>query len=219
MAYLIVLVGLILGLIVFTFTFIISRRNGRYYLAPLITFLFFGIIVAYSLIIVGGFEGMGYFLVAIGVLLSSIIGTLLLPLLIKKNMNKKYKKHDNIILLILPVLFLVLVGILIFPRGGHWIIAESSIAPVEEEGYRISTISEGRKSVTLYFGNDYLGKEVEVEKVSNWGSTEIILNFIDGNENDKVPFIQIGIKEIKEPLKVESSDGASFENIKEAKIN
>lgn len=213
MAYLIMLGGLFLGFIFFMFTFIVSKRSGKYYLAPIITFLFSGIIVAYSVFVVGGFEGMGYLFVAAGFFTISVLGTLSLPFLIRRIESRHLNKRDKISLLVLPIIFFATIWIAIYSEDRYWIIEQASAAPVEIEGYRISTISEGRKEVTLLLGEEYLGKEIEVENVSKRGPTEITLRFVDEGEENKVPFIQIGIKEINEPLKVQTTDGVIFEPI------
>ena len=207
------LIGLVLGMIFYAFIFIVSKRSGKYYLAPLITFLFSGVIVAYSLFLVGGFEGMGYLFLAVGFFIVSILGTLFLPLLIRKNESQQLNKRDKISLVVLPIIFFATIAITILSEDEYWIIEQASVAPAETEGYRISTISEGNKAITLQFGEKYLGKEIEIEKVSKFGSTEIILKFVDGGENDKVPFIQIGLYEINEPLKVQTTDGEIFQPI------
>lgn len=213
MAYLIMLGGLFLGLIFFTFVFIVSKRNGNYYLAPVVTFLFSLIIVAYSIFFVGGFEGMAYLFVAGGFLIISVIGTLLLPIITRRIKSQQLHKGDKISLVVLPILFFAIIGLTIYSDDGYWIIAQASAAPAETEGYRISTISEGKKEITILLGEEYLGKEIQVEDVSKWGSTEITLKLIDEGVDGKVPFIQIGIDEIKEPLKLQTTDGVIFEEI------
>lgn len=207
------LIGLVLGMIFYAFIFIVSKRSGKYYLAPLITFLFSGVIVAYSLFLVGGFEGMGYLFLAVGFFIVSILGTLFLPLLIRKNESQQLNKKDKISLVVLPAIFFATIVITILSEDAYWIIEQASVAPAETEGYRISTISEGSKAITLLLGEKYLGQEIEIEKVSKFGSTEIILKFVDGGENDKVPFIEIGLYEINEPLKVLTTDGKDFQQI------
>ncbi|MGN7479847.1 YesK family protein [Solibacillus silvestris] len=211
--YLIMLGGLFLGVLFFAFVFIASKKSGKYYLAPVITFLFSGMIVAYSLFLVGGFEGMGYLFLAVGFLVVSIVGTLLLPLLIPKITSQHLNKRDKISLLLLPIIFFATIGISIISQDGYWIIEQASAAPVETEGYRISTISEGSKAITLLLGEKYLGKEIEIKNVNKWGPTEIILRLVDGGDDDQVPFIQIGLKEINEPLKVQTTEGVTFELI------
>src|SRR5690554_4160680 len=103
MAYLIMLGGLFLGLIFFTFVFIVSKRNGNYYLAPMVTFLFSLLIVVYSIFFVGGFEGMGYLFIAGGFLTISVIGTLLLPLITRRIKSQQLHKGDKISLVVLPI--------------------------------------------------------------------------------------------------------------------
>ncbi|MEK5080275.1 hypothetical protein MKX73_15200 [Solibacillus sp. FSL W7-1436] len=213
MAYIIMLVGLFLGVLFFSFVFIASKRSGKYYLAPVVTFLFSGLIVAYSLFLVGGFEGMGYLFLAGGFFIVSVFGTLLLPLLIRNKESQHLNKKDKISLVLLPVLFFAIIGLSIFSQEGYWIIEQASAAPVETERYRISTISEGSKAITLLLGEKYLGKKIEVESVSKWGSTEIILKFVDGGEDDKVPIVQIGLNEINGSLKVQTTDGEIFKPI------
>ena len=52
-----------------------------------------------------------------------------------------------------------------------------------------------------------------MKKVSKLGATEIILKFVDGGDDDKVPYIKIGLYEINEPLKVQTTDGDIFQSI------
>ncbi|SOC38273.1 hypothetical protein [Salinicoccus kekensis] len=213
MAYIIMLGGIFLGSIVYMFTFIVLKKSGNHYLAPVITILFSAIIVAYGLFFVGGFEGMAYLFLAVGFLTVSIIGAMFLPLLTRQSRPQQLNKRDKISLVVLPVIFFATIGVAVWSQQGYWIIDQANAAPVETEGYQISTISEGSKAVTLLLGEEYLGTEIEVENVSEIGATEITLNFEDGGQDDKVPFIQIGLREINEPLKVETTDGESFEQI------
>ena len=148
MLFLIILIGMFLGFIIFTFTFIVSKKNSKYYLAPIITFLMAIGITAYGIFFIGGFEGMGYGLVAIGFLSISIIGTLLLPLFIQKKSSQQFKKGDKIWLFILPIMFFLTIGLVIYSDKGYWIIEQGETSG-EKEGYIISTIMEGRKEVFL----------------------------------------------------------------------
>ncbi|CAM2732001.1 YesK family protein [Salinicoccus roseus] len=219
MTYLIMLGGIFLGSILFMFIFIISKKSGKYYLAPIITILFSAMIVAYSLFFVGGFEGMAYLFVAVGFLFVSILGALFLPFLIRRREPRQLGKRDKISLLILPVIFFATIGIAIWAEQDYSIIYQTRVAPADTEGYKISTISEGRKAVTLLLGEEYVGTEVEVESVSERDSTEITLNFEDEVQDGKVPFIQISLKEINEPLTVQTADGQTFEQINGPPVN
>ncbi|MEO4052416.1 YesK family protein [Solibacillus sp. CAU 1738] len=212
MVYLIILIGMFLGFIFFTFTFIASKKNGKYYLAPIITFLMAIGITAYGIFFIGGFEGMGYGLLATGFLFISIIGTLLLPLFIRKKSSQQFKKGDKISLFILPIVFFLTIGLIIYSDKGYWIIEQGETSG-EKEGYRISTILEGRKEVLLILGEEYLGKEIVVKKVSRRGPTKITVEIVEGNNKNKAPFIKIGLDEINEPLKVQTTDGVIFNSI------
>jgi len=54
---------------------------------------------------------------------------------------------------------------------------------------------------------------MEVEKVSTWGSTKITVKITDGNSKKSVPFLRIGLDEIKEPLEVTTTDGLRIQPI------
>lgn len=210
--------GVFFGLIIFVFTFIASKKNGKYYLAPIITFLLAIAITAYGLIIIGGFEGMAYGFLAAGFLIVSIAGTLLLPLLTRKEASRQFRKKDKLSLVILPIIFFAAIGLVIYSDQGYWLIDKGTKSYVQEENgmdtyYRVSTISEGKRQVTLMLGEKYSGKEIKVDSVSKWGPTEITVELTDGNNENKTPYITIGLDEIKEPLKVQTTDGVEFESV------
>ncbi|WP_010651556.1 YesK family protein [Oceanobacillus massiliensis] len=210
----IILGGLFLGSIVFLFTFTASKKNGKYYMAPIITFFFFIAVTAYGVIVIRGFEGMGYGLLGVGFLIASIVGTLLLPLLTRSKGARQFGKKDKLILFTLPILFFATIGLSIYFEQGYWII-ETNYVEGEGNYYEISTISEGKKQVSLILGEKYFGKDIEVEKVSKWGPTEITVKIVDGGNEDKFPYIRIGLDEIKDPLKVQTTDGVVFESVRE----
>ena len=80
-----------------------------------------------------------------------------------------------------------------------------------ETYYEVTTISEGRKQVTLVLGKEYSGKNVEVDNVSRWESTEITIKITDEGMEDKTPYIWIGLDEIKDPLTIQTTDGVVIE--------
>ncbi|BAC13206.1 hypothetical protein [Oceanobacillus iheyensis HTE831] len=210
--FLILLGGVFLSFIVFMFTFISSKKSGKYYLAPIVTFLFSIGIAAYSIIVIRGFEGMGYLFLAAGFLITSVIVTIFLPKLIRRKSSKQFKRSDKFSLVFLPIIFFSMIGLVIYSDQGYWIINQGSTDSYAEiEGYRVSTISEGNKQVSLLLGKDYTGKKIEVENVSKRGPTEITVNILEGEEEDKTPFIEIGLDEINEPLKVQTTEGLIFE--------
>ncbi|WP_077604947.1 YesK family protein [Oceanobacillus sojae] len=210
----ILLMGIFFGIIVFLFTFIASKKSGKYYTAPIVTFLFSLAIVAYSVIIVGGFEGMGIGVLGVGFLIVSIAGTLLMPLLTKRNFARSFTRKDTWTLILLPILLFAVIGLSIYLEDNYWVIddGETDIVEGEDSYYEVSTILEGRKQVSLKLGEEYAGKTVEVEKVSKWGATEVTVKIVDGESNGKTGYIHIGLDEITEPLTVQTTDGVVFES-------
>lgn len=207
----IIIIGLFLGFTLFAFTFIASKQNGKYYLAPIVTFLMSIAITAYGLFFVGGFEGMAYGILAVGFLFSSIIGTLLLPLFTRKKSPRSLNRADKICLAILPILFFLTIGAIVYSDKGYWII-DQGVTNGEVEGYKTSTGMEGTGIISLMLGEDYIGKNIEVKKVSRSGPTVITVKIIEGGEPTKSPYIKIGLDEIKEPLRIQTTEGIIFES-------
>ncbi|AOM84351.1 hypothetical protein [Salisediminibacterium beveridgei] len=210
--------GLFLGAIIYMFTFIVCKQTGQYYLAPLMTFLFSILITAFGMFVIGGFEGMAYGFLATGFLLVSIIGALFLPLFVRKKEPQKLKRTDKVSLFILPILFFTMIGLTLYSDQGYWVIDQGTMTYDETSSrngdyYRMSTISEGKKQLSLRLGEDYLGKAIEVDHVSRWGSTEITVRIVEGDDETKTPYLSIGLNEIKEPLQVKTTDGVEFESI------
>jgi|SRR5690625_388289 len=207
-------VGLVLGSIVFMFMHIASKRSGRYYLAPLATFLVAILLTLYGLIVIGGFEGMGYGVLAFGFLLIAIIGTLLLPIKMRKGVGRKdFSKKDKISLFLLPFLLIAIIFSLNYFEKDYWIIEEGT-QPYNEsirDGYTTSTISEGRKMIHIELGEDYEGKMIQVKKVTHRGATTIVIDIQDHGIQQQVPFIKIGLDQIKDDLIVKTTDDVIIE--------
>lgn len=205
-------IGAFLGFIMFTFTFIASKKNGKYYLAPIVTFLMSIAITTYGLFFVGGFEGMAYGILAAEFLLISIIGTLLLPLLTRKKASGQLNQVDKISLAILPLLFFLTIGAVVYFDKGYWLIQEG-VTNGEVQGYKTSTGMEGVEEISLILGKDFVGKKIEVKKVSRSGPTIITVKITEDGDTTMSPYITIGLDEIKDPLQIQTTDGVIFEPI------
>ncbi|MGJ9384334.1 hypothetical protein [Salipaludibacillus sp. CF4.18] len=215
--YQIMLFGIYSGLIIFIFTFIASKKTGRFYLAPLTTFFAAVAVTVYGFTVVGGFGGMGYGFLGLSILSVAVGGTLILKLLVRKVDKKRLNKIDKGSLVVLPIILLTSIALIIYLEDNYWIIEKGETPFVEDETmaknyYRVSTISEGSKQIFLSLNNEYLGKEIEVEKVSKWGATEITVQIVDGDNQNHRPYIMIGVDEIIEPLKVQTTDGVIFDS-------
>lgn len=98
--------GFIFSIIIFAFVFILTKRNEKYYLAPLMTFIAIVTTVFCSIFLVGGWEGMGIGVLAAGGLPAVIIGTILIPFITK---NAKPKpKSDKLFTILLPITFILI---------------------------------------------------------------------------------------------------------------
>lgn len=210
MLFLIMPFGLLCGFLLFLFTFTASKRSGKYYMAPLVTFFAAGAITMFGLIFVGGFEGMSYGMLGFGFLVAAIIGTILLPIKLRKDGGKRaFSNKDKWSLFLIPLILIVLVGSLVYFNEEHWIIEEGTRASNGQvsEGYATSTIAEGRKMVSLSLGEKYVGKTIRVEKVKQRGATTIVIEIKDDGKPGEVPYIKIGVDEIVNPLTIETTDG------------
>ncbi|KOS61343.1 MULTISPECIES: hypothetical protein [Lysinibacillus] len=204
----IVLVGFILGACIFLFTLIALKKTGKFYLAPIVTFLIAVLTVLYGLFKVGGFEGMGFGIIGVGILTAAIGGTSLLPFM-KGIKQSEFNKVDKSILFIVPVLIFAIIGWTITLDKGYWINEEGVIAAGNDTSsyYEVSTISEGMKQIHIQLGEKYEGKHLEVKDVKTLGNTEITVKVGDKGKETGLPFIKIGLEKIVEPLVVQTTDG------------
>lgn len=213
----IIFYGFFFGLIIYVFTLIASKKNGQFYMAPLVTFIAALLITAYGLLKVGGFEGMAYGFLGVCFIIVAIVGVLILPFIAKKLNGKQLNKVDKSLLVILPIIFLATVGMIGYSEDGYWVIDKGAVIinnDQPESYYNVTTISEGAKQVHIQLGEKYAGKWIELQKVKKIGNTEVILKIVDEVDNNKQPFITIGLDEINEPLKIETTDGEEINLIR-----
>src|SRR5699024_3597524 len=167
-----------------------------------------------GLIVVRGWEGMAYGLLASGFLISSIAGTLFLPVLVCRNNVQQFKKKDKVSLVILAVIFFSVVVPALYSGAEYWIIdqGETTIVKNDSVDYKVYPTFEGKKRLELRLGEKYLGKTIEVDGVSKWGATKVTVDIVEGEDEEKVPYITIGLDDVREPLTVQTTDGVVFES-------
>lgn len=199
------LIGIFLGTIIFSFTLIVAKKTGKMYIAPVGTLFVALFIIMYSIFKIGGFEGMGYGFLGASILIVAIIGFIVLPFLPKK-MNNELNKVEKTLLVILPIVFFITIGALVYSNKSYWIIDQGQIEMSGQSYYNVTTILEGRKQLHIQLGEEYEGKAIEVEKVKKIGNTEVILKITERADDTKEPYITIGLDEIVEPLKVRTTD-------------
>ena len=199
------LIGLFLGTIIFSFTLIVAKKTGKAYIAPVVTLFVALFVIMYSIFKIGGFEGMGYGFLGATILLVAIIGFISLPFLPKK-ISHELTKVEKTLLVILPIMFFITIGALLYSNKSYWIIDWGQIETSGPSYYYVQTISEGAKQLHIQLGDGYAGKAIEVEKVKNVGNTEVILKITDRADDTKEPYITIGLYEIVEPLQVRTTN-------------
>ena len=199
------LIGIFLGTILFSFTLIVAKKTGKAFIAPVVTLFVALFVIVYSIFKVGGFEGMGYGLIGVSILTVAIIGFIVLPFLPKK-ISHELNKIEKTLLVILPIVFFITIGSLVYANKSYWIIDQGQIEMSGTSYYNVTTILEGRKQLHIQLGEEYEGKEIEVEKVKKMGNTEVILKITDRADDTKKPYITIGLDEIVEPLEVRTTD-------------
>lgn len=123
MYYLTILMGVILGITLFLFLFIIAKKTGLYYLPPLITFLVAVGIIVYSLG-VGDIGKLNYGLLGIGFLIAAVGSALLLPARLRTSEKRSWTKGDVIGLFILPCIIATSFTFFTYADIGNWMSEE-----------------------------------------------------------------------------------------------
>ena len=199
------LLGLFLGTIIFSFTLIAAKKFDRVYFAPAVTLFVALFVIMYSIFKIGGFEGMAYGLLGTTILIVAMIGFVLLPIFSKK-MNDELTNVDKSLLIILPVVFFVTIGALLYTNKSYWVIAQGQLEAGGPSYYNVTTISEGKKQLHIQLGEEYAGKAIEIEKVKHISNTEVSIKITDRADDTKEPYIKIRLDKIVEPLKVRTTN-------------
>lgn len=213
----IIFFGFFFGLIIYVFTLIASKKNGQFYIAPLVTFIAALLITAYGLFKVGGFEGMAYGFLGVCFIVIAVVGVVILPFIAKKLKVNELNKIDKSLLVILPIIFFATIGLIVYSDEGYWVIDKGAVMinnDRNESYYNVTNISEGAKQVHIQLGEKYAGKWIEIKKVKTIGKTEVILKIVDGDDSNKQPFITIGMDEIVEPFKINTTNGEEISLIR-----
>ncbi|WP_025784567.1 YesK family protein [Sporosarcina sp. D27] len=67
-------IGLILGFLLFSFIYILTKRSEKRYIASVVTAFSGIVIIVASILLLGGFEGMGFGIIGIGFVVIAIAG-------------------------------------------------------------------------------------------------------------------------------------------------
>ena len=80
----------------------------------------------------------------------------------------------------------------------------------DKRGFKVFTISEGRKMVVISTGDAERSLELDNVKVDS-GNTKVILKEMENKNDEANPYIMVGISAIKGELFVQDADGNSYD--------
>ncbi|SHN35538.1 hypothetical protein [Gracilibacillus kekensis] len=116
MLFVYILFGFFLGLNVLFYSYLKINKTNFLFIPPIIVFLLAILCTGYGLLSTdNGWEGMTYGIIGFGIVLSSIIGVALVPVLYKYNTNSLDKKIKRYTMIILGVCFILCFIFVWFP--------------------------------------------------------------------------------------------------------
>jgi len=79
-------------------------------------------------------------------------------------MNNELTKVEKTLLVILPIMFFITIGALVYSNKSYWIIDQGQIEASGPSYYTVTTISEGSKQLHIQLGEQYAGKQLKLKK-------------------------------------------------------
>ncbi|GAA5417018.1 hypothetical protein Pryu01_02079 [Paraliobacillus ryukyuensis] len=165
MLFQIILIGLLIGANLFFFTYLITKKNKLVYLSPLVTFLSIPLFLAYGLYVVRGWEGMTFLFISLGILIVSVIGTVLLSFRSRKSIPNNVKKLEKVGVFLLPFLLVSSLLLITYLDKEYWVLEKGVSVASSESYYKTSDLIEGNKQVYIKLSEEYIGKEINIEDV------------------------------------------------------
>jgi hypothetical protein len=212
------LVGTIIGLIIFSLTYLFSRNliNSNRVVVVLLS----GIIsLLLSLTFIGGFEGMPFGVLSIGIITTSILFSFF-------SKSPLWKKS---IYTFLILSFISYNAFLYFNKVDYWIVKKthyySSYNEVsrylqslqentEIKGYKTFRITEGNKGVVLSLGDNMAGNNIEILDVKEEGKTTIIkIKTFYNQSQEKNPVVMVGLHRLQPEVIIMDTDGTIYEKV------
>ncbi|EIT84876.1 hypothetical protein A374_14330 [Fictibacillus macauensis ZFHKF-1] len=207
-------IGLIAGVGLYALTYLFSQKLAH--LKRALTVFIAGVVALLaSLIVIGGFEGMPYGMLGFGLITSAVV----LAILGRKALWRKVA---------FLLIMVVAAGSLFFTHSNvhYWVIektdhmgSEDALAYSKQleinpsiKGYKIFTISEGKKGVMLSLGEQRAGNTIQVKSVKGQGDETVIeVSSTHNKSQEKNPWIMIGVDSLQSNVIVKDVDGTVYE--------
>ncbi|WP_432355475.1 YesK family protein [Sporosarcina sp. A2] len=110
-----VAIGLILGFLLFSFIYILTKRSEKRYFASLITALVGIFTIVSSILLIGGFEGMGFGIIGIGFVVIAIVGIFVFLFKPVNPQNAQpLSASDKRNLIVIPIVFVIVIVFTLF---------------------------------------------------------------------------------------------------------
>ena len=213
------LIGLLIGLACYSLTYLFSKTISnpkRVIIVAIIGAVFlFG-----SIFVIGGFEGMPFGVLSIGIFTVSILLAFL----------GRFPIWTKTVYVVIILTFVFIVSADYLNKVDYWVIKkrdfEGEIITYAEglqndptiRGYRTFTISEGDPGIVLSLGDQMAGNNIEVLDVKEDGGTTVIqIRTFYNQSPDKNPYIMIGLNRLKQDVIIMDTDGTIYENIIQAR--
>ncbi|MGG4469502.1 hypothetical protein ABER68_15825 [Paenibacillus alvei] len=210
------LIGFIIGIIIYLVTYVYGKGipNVKRSLSVLCGGI---ILLLVSILLIGGFEGMPFGIVSIGVISMAIIFFIV-------GKSSFWKKTFCLIVLLYAVVFSAYTY---FDKVNYWVVDKGNVESqgllthlhnIEGNpsirGYKMFNILEGSKGIFLTLGEQMRGNTIELLDVENSnGRTEIKIRTNYNNSLEKNPFIVIGIDKIESEILITDTDGTVYKEI------
>jgi hypothetical protein len=210
-------IGLLLGLLVYglTYLFVKEMDNKLRVIVVAIVGLF---ILIGSITIIGGFAGMPFGVLSLGVFTISIVMASL-------GRNLLWKKSVCTVVILFIVLYSAF-GYL--NKVDYWVVKkthydsdyeissylEKTQKNTDIQGYKTFTIMEGNKGIVLALGGEMAGNNIEVLDVKEYGyTTEIKIRTFYNQSSEKNPTIMLGLNRLQPEIIIMDTNGTIYEKV------
>ena len=213
------LTGLLIGLGFHALSYLFSKdmdNKKRVLIVGIIGILS----VAASITVIGGFEGMPFGVLSLGILTIAI-------LLAFFGKSTLWKKAVYTFVLLFVVLYS---AVMFITQVDYWVVKKDNTSDYSDlgsyihqvqidptiRGYKTFTLSEGNKGIVLSLGEEMSGNNIEVLDVEEQrGYTTIVKIRTSYNQsNEKNPYITIGLNRAQDEIIVIDTDGTLYEQVK-----